>query len=473
MEAVERFRVLAAPADPVFERVARLAAWSLKAPMAVVSIVDSDRIWFAGAFGLDAGLRYVPRDQGLCMALIDGGVDHVMVEDASTDPRRADNQLVHDYRIRFYAGAPIVDLDGHRLGAVVVMDTEARAASGEELAVLDDFAALVIEQLGLRLSVVDSPRVERRLRVAAEFARDDARSDRDAARRDLDAARQARDDARLDGLEARQDRDLARSDRDDAVRDRDIVERERDLVEAYAAVLQKTLLPPSLPIIDGLTLAASYHPASSRRVGGDFYDVFGLGENRWAFFIGDVEGHGADAAVVTSLIRYTLRSAALHYRDPVQALVELNSVLLREAVPRRMCTVLLGTIEPSGDRDGFWVTIATGGHPPAMLVNHASGRVDLVRSSGGMLVGVIPDATFDACSVRLRPGQTLLFYTDGIVEARRGTNPFDEDSLAAFVAERSALAPGALIDELAALIPKLDPDDDVAVLSIGADRHGT
>jgi sigma-B regulation protein RsbU (phosphoserine phosphatase) len=104
------------------------------------------------------------------------------------------------------------------------------------------------------------------------------------------------------------------------------------------------LLPPSLPGIDGLSLASHYHPASPRQVGGYFYDVFALGDKRWAFFIGDVEGHGADAAVATSLIRYTLRSAALHYSDPTHALAELNSVLLRELDPRRFCTVLFGDI---------------------------------------------------------------------------------------------------------------------------------
>ena len=66
-----------------------------------------------------------------------------------------------------------------------------------------------------------------------------------------------------------------------------------------------SLLPPALPKIEGLLLASHYHPASPRRVGGDFYDLFPLGDNRWAFFVGDVEGHGVDAAVATSLIRYT------------------------------------------------------------------------------------------------------------------------------------------------------------------------
>ncbi|PRC56842.1 protein phosphatase, partial [Mycobacterium sp. ITM-2017-0098] len=85
-----------------------------------------------------------------------------------------------------------------------------------------------------------------------------------------------------------------------------------------------------------------------------------------AFFIGDVLGHGAGAAVVTSLIRYTLRSAALHYSDPTQALSELTSVLLRENAPRRFCTVNYGTVRPTADGTGFTITVATGGHPSGL-----------------------------------------------------------------------------------------------------------
>ena len=262
--------------------------------------------------------------------------------------------------------------------------------------------------------------------------------------------------------------DDAELDRDSALRDRDFAEHDRDLIEEYASVLQRTLLPPSLPRMDGLTLAAHYHPASPREVGGDFYDVFAVGGNRSAFFIGDVEGHGADAAVATSLIRYTLRSLALHHSDPTRALAELNTVLLRESGRRRFCTVLLGMFEPHADGDGVEFTIATGGHPPALLLDPVSATVDQVRSRKGMLVGATPNATFHSCTVRLRQGQTLLFYTDGIIEARRGLKPFDEAALAAFALERASLGAAGIVDELATLMPKLDPDDDIAVLAIQA-----
>lgn len=443
--ALERYRLLETPPDRLFGRIAALAARVFAVPMARVSVVEHGRVSFLAMHGFDRAGQGA-RNDGIAASTITGDSPH-MVRDALTDPRTAEHPFVQNNQIRFYACAPIVNSDGRRLGAVEVMDTNARTASDEQLGILGDLAAIVLDQIERRLSSLDDLRSEQQLRDAAEYARDDARLDRDHAQ-------------------------LAR---DDAIRTRDIAEQnldtaehERDLIAEYATVLQRTLLPPSLPVINGLSLAAHYHPSSARQVGGDFYDVFSLGDNRWAFFIGDVEGHGAEAAVATSLIRYTLRAAALHYNDPTHALAELNAVLLRELDPRRFCTVLFGSLEPDASGGGFRVTIATGGHPPALLLDPVSRSADQVRSAEGMLVGMMHQATFDSCQVRLLPGQTLLFYTDGIIESRQARPPFDEESLAAFAIEHAALGAPGLIGRITTLIPKLNPDDDVAVLAIGA-----
>ena len=440
MQALRRYRIVDTAPDRVLARVAGVAARAFDAPMGLVSVVDEDRIWLTGVHGIDADVRHLPRDEGLCADVISGQASHVVVTDARTGARTATNQFLRDHVIRFYACAPIVTFDGHRIGSVAVMNTAPATPSQRLLALLEDLATIVMEQLELRLSSLDALRLERRERHAAESACDDARTDRDTAQQG----------------------------RREAVRDRDIAERDRDLVEEYATVLQQTLLPPSLPKINGLSVAAHYHPADPRRVGGDFYDLFAVADDRWAFFIGDVQGHGADAAVATSLIRYTLRSAALHYPDPTDVLGELNAVLLRESDPRRFCTVLLGTLQPHDGGNGFAMTIATGGHPPALLIDPAAGSVTAVRSTTGMLVGATPNAVFAACRTRLHRGQTTLFYTDGLIEARRGPIPFDQDSLAAFARERAHLPSARLVDELATLIPKLDPDDDVAILALTA-----
>ncbi len=459
MQALQRYRLLEMPPDRVLSRIAGLAARSLDVPMATVSIVGADDIRFMAVHGLPS-IDHAAQDGVGALALTSDAP--FVVQDALGDPSTADNEFVRTHRIRFYASAPIVTFDGHSLGTVAVMDTRVRAVSGVQLAVLQDLAAMVMEQLDSRLASLDALTVERGLRSAAEYARDDARFERYHAQ-------QARDTAHRDRDVAQHERDDARQDRDVAIRDRNIAEYDRDLTEEYAAVLQQTLLPTTLPTVAGASLAAHYHPASPRRIGGDFYDVFALGDDRWAFFIGDVEGHGVDAAVVTSLIRYTLRSAALHYSDPRQGLAELNSVLLRELDLRRFCTVLFGTLQRRPDEQGFAVTIATGGHQPALLLDPTSGTAAMVRSDEGTLVGLRADAQFHKCDVILRPGQTLLFYTDGIVEARRGVNPFNEDSLAAFAADHAGLDAVGLIDELATLIPKLAPEDDIALLAISAD----
>ncbi|MDT7579299.1 MAG: phosphoserine phosphatase RsbU/P, partial [Pseudonocardiales bacterium] len=99
---------------------------------------------------------------------------------------------------------------------------------------------------------------------------------------------------------------------------------ERDRLARLTVTLQRTLLPPTLPTVPGLEVAAHYHVASSDEVGGDFYDMFRLDDGRWGLFIGDVCGKGAGAAVVTSLARYTLRAAAVHDPDPAAVLTALN-----------------------------------------------------------------------------------------------------------------------------------------------------
>jgi serine phosphatase RsbU (regulator of sigma subunit) len=313
---------------------------------------------------------------------------------------------------------------------------------------LADLAATVMDQLELRRAAATAAGLQQPLEGAVEDERNTARADRNAAERDRDAAQLDRDAAQLG---------------------RDAAERERDAFEEYATVLQRTLLPPSLPNISGLGLAAHYYPASRRQVGGDFYDVFAIEPGRWAFFLGDVEGHGAAAAAVTSLIRYTLRSAALHYSDPIRVLAELNDILIRDSSEKHSCTVLFGTLELRSEGPGFHMTIATGGHPPALLIDAADGSVSEVRSSGGMLLGVLAEAKFEACSVWLRPGQTLLFYTDGLIETRnQGTARFGENELASFVASRAGLGAAELVDQLAALTSALRPLDDVALLALSS-----
>lgn len=153
MEAVRRYDVLDTPPDGAFERVTRLAARLLGTPIAIVTIVDHDRIWFKSRYGVD--VEQIARDPGLCASAILQD-EAWIVEDARRDPRTLANPLVAgEMGLQFYAGAPLHTHDGHNLGTMCVIDREPRAFAEEDRATLEDLAAIVIDELELRLAARD------------------------------------------------------------------------------------------------------------------------------------------------------------------------------------------------------------------------------------------------------------------------------------------------------------------------------
>ncbi|MET7442430.1 PP2C family protein-serine/threonine phosphatase [Streptomyces sp. NPDC004082] len=253
-------------------------------------------------------------------------------------------------------------------------------------------------------------------------------------------------------------------------------EEERQRLKRLNDALQRTLLPPTLADVPGLDVAAYYHIASTDEVGGDFYDLFPLGSGTWGMFLGDVCGKGAAAAAVTSLARYTLRAAAVYDPDPAAVLGNLNTVLNHEyqGPDPRFCTVILGLLTPDGDEGGFRITLASGGHPPALLMR-ADGSTDYLPTPGGQLIGVLPDAHIATTSLRLDPGDTLLLYTDGLTEAHTAAagDRYGDEALLEFARE---LAPTTAADSVAAIRELLDTfgtgvDDDTAVLAINVPRQ--
>ena len=142
-----------------------------------------------------------------------------------------------------------------------------------------------------------------------------------------------------------------------------------------ARTLQRSLLPPVLPDVPGIDLAARYLAAGEGNdVGGDFYDCFRTGDGEWAVVIGDVCGKGAEAAAVTALARYTARaSATLHSENPSVVLQDLNEAIRRESPQSRFCTVLYISLSLHGDR--VTGTVASGGHPLPLILR-SDGRVE-------------------------------------------------------------------------------------------------
>ena len=234
-----------------------------------------------------------------------------------------------------------------------------------------------------------------------------------------------------------------------------------------ASALQASLLPAQLPDIPGCELAALYEPAGDgHEIGGDFYDIFPLGADRWGVALGDVSGKGAEAAAVTGLVRYTLRTLAMGAEDPSQVLAKLNEVLLREAADERFCTLIYAVAVP--DEAGLRLRLCLGGHHPALL-RRSDGVVEPVGRLGTAL-GLVADPDLHDANVKLEPGDVLCLFTDGLVEARRGRELFGSDRAATeLVAQTSALQ--ELVDRLARAARQFQQGqltDDLAVLAISA-----
>ena len=196
--------------------------------------------------------------------------------------------------------------------------------------------------------------------------------------------------------------------------------------DTVARTLQQSLLPPTLPDVPGLELAAAYRPGIvTLGIGGDFYDVFPAGEGSWRLVIGDVCGKGVEAAALTGAVRYALRTAAVLTSSPAEALAIVNDTLLREDWQHRFATLSLLAVDLSPG--SVRVTAASGGHPPPLL-RAADGTVTRVEAPG-TIVGTLPDAQFSEITFELAAGDCLFLYTDGIVEAGAPGEMFGDDRL--------------------------------------------
>ncbi|MGK5447870.1 GAF domain-containing SpoIIE family protein phosphatase [Streptomyces radiopugnans] len=273
------------------------------------------------------------RDPGLCASAILHGTPYV-VPDALTDSRTAANPLVRgEPGIRFYAAAPITTAHGERLGTVNVLDTRPRRPTDDQIAVLEDLAALVMDELELRLSAIRT--------IAAERAQ---------------------------------------------------------------------------------------------------------------------------------------RTAAIYDPDPCAALTNLDTVLKGEhqSGASRYCTAVFGVLEPAPD-GSFTVSLAGGGHPPA-LAPRADGTVESVSTTGGQLIGILPDSRFVQATTRLLPGETLPLYTDGLTEARApDCAMLGENGLARRLVTAAPQGVGELLRAVGELLtdPGTGVSDDTALLALSVPPRRT
>lgn len=244
-------------------------------------------------------------------------------------------------------------------------------------------------------------------------------------------------------------------------------------VAELAASLQESLLPPVIVSPVDLDCSATYLAGHGAAVVGDFYDLFRSNGPWWCTFVGDVCGHGVDAAKTTALARYTLRAEAMQEREPSLVLERLNAALLAQRGDGRFVTTVFVRFHHAGER--VVGQLCTAGHPPAM-VRRASGDVEPLGVAGTLL-GIQEDVTLYDVTFDLGPGDLLLLYTDGATEARSprcGVEPvprpeFGEEGLVQTLAACGGRTAEEVVGCLASAILEHtggSSDDDVALLAL-------
>jgi serine phosphatase RsbU (regulator of sigma subunit) len=182
-----------------------------------------------------------------------------------------------------------------------------------------------------------------------------------------------------------------------------------------SATLQRSLLPPRMPEIDGIDLAVRYWPAGSAiEAGGDFYDIFATSESSWSLLIGDVCGTGPDAAALTGITRHTVRAAARHGQDHDAVLEWLNQAM-RLSNRDRFCTAVYATLT-TDPAHGWRFSSCAAGHPRPIVIR-ADGRAELLGRHGTLL-GVFEEIDIEVADTTLEVGDTVVLYTDGITDLR-------------------------------------------------------
>jgi phosphoserine phosphatase RsbU/P len=360
LDAVRRSELAQTDREPFFDELTKTVAQLLRAPYALISIMEETHSFWKSTYGLPLSMRSENVSDSFCQYVVECRAE-LLTDDVRNHPVTRLNPTIESKGVRGWAGCP-VELDGEVLGTLCVIDSEVREWTLDDRNVLRALAAMASREITMRAQ----------LRGAEEAV---ARATTESAR-----------------------------------------------VSLLLATIRTSLLPPLLPTITGLELEAWFCAADdSDTLLGDFYDVFPLGENRWGLVVGDVCGHGVEAAKLTSLVRYSLRSAAVRHRDPAQVMVEVDAAIRADSLNgARFATVCYFDIDTTDETVVRW---ARAGHPFPILLD-IDGKSNYCSGAEGPPLGIaagVGPASWTASEFTLSPGQQVLVYTDGLTDVRSST----------------------------------------------------
>ena len=225
--------------------------------------------------------------------------------------------------------------------------------------------------------------------------------------------------------------------------------------------MQHSLLPREDPVSPGLDVSAVYASSARMEVGGDVYDFLELADGRLAVVLGDVTGHGIDAAADMAMAKFVFRSLARENSAPSDFLAAANEIVVEEIADGKFITMLYVTVD---GRDGE-LTCASAGHPPPRVVR--GGEV-VPLGVRGLALGIAPGQAYEAEQVQLAPGDAAVLFTDGLIEARRGGELYGEERLDASLAAHAGLPAKqlaeALLEDCRAFAGELADDCAVVVV---------
>jgi len=235
-----------------------------------------------------------------------------------------------------------------------------------------------------------------------------------------------------------------------------------------AAGIQQALLPPRSIAGETFTVAGASIPC--RTIGGDFFDTFELSDGRLGFALGDVAGKGPPAAILAAMVQGIFASHVGAGADPAETLDRVNKAVLRRAIESRFATIVYGVLSP----DGALVT-SNAGHNPTFLFR-ADGLLERL-DKGGLMVGAFDFAAYEEDRAALRPGDTLVFYSDGVTDATSPSgDQFGEERFLASLSSAHREAPedlvARLIAEIRAFADGEPPADDVTLLVVRFGKAG-